>query len=164
MSKEKSLQALEDAWRILYIVDGSRPSMEQRGGEFEPRARQKSHVIANKSDLGLHPSWAGQGIPGVSALVGAGLDDVWKILEAWVAEIPGQFGNTPHLISLRQEQALDGLLESLDQAADRLSEGGALEIVAQHLQEGVQSIRDLTGEMAPEEVLSGIFSRFCIGK
>jgi tRNA modification GTPase len=164
MSNGKSLQALEDAWKILYIVDGSLPREGQIDKILEPYLKHKACVIANKTDLGLHPSWAGKGIPAVSAREGSGLDALWKMLEAWAGDIPDEYGDTPHLVSLRQEQALDGLLGALNRALAQLSEGGSLEIVAQHLQEGVRSIQDLTGEMAPEEVLDGIFSRFCIGK
>jgi len=95
---------------------------------------------------------------------GAGLEAVWKKLESWARGLPQASGDTPYLISLRQEQALDGLLGALDRADIRLSEGGALEIAALHLQEGMSSVRELTGEGAPQEVLEAIFSRFCIGK
>jgi tRNA modification GTPase len=85
-------------------------------------------------------------------------------MEGWMDELLLKGNETPYWVSLRQEQALDAFVNAINRARDEAAENGSLEIGAQHLWDGVRALQNLTGEMTPEEVLEGIFSRFCIGK
>jgi len=164
MSMRKTHQALGDAFRILFVVDGSLPAEGQIWPSMAPLLGGKALLVANKSDLGLHPSWERSDLLAVSARSGAHLDRLWTAMEGWMDEVLLRGMETPFWVSLRQEQALDAFAASVRRARVEAAEGGSLEIGAQHLWDGVRALQDLTGEMTPEEVLNGIFSRFCIGK
>jgi len=164
MAVEKAREALDQASRILYLVDGSISSFQQIPQIIHKMLALKGLVVANKADLGIHSDWRKEEIPAVSAKNGTGITQLWGILEEWIGEFCKEGRDAPYLINLRQEQALDGLLESLSGARSGLETGRPLEIVAQDLAHGVRSIQDLIGDVTPEDVLDGIFSRFCIGK
>jgi tRNA modification GTPase len=42
--------------------------------------------------------------------------------------------------------------------------GVALDLVSLHIQEATESIGEISGDIASEEVLEHIFSSFCLGK
>jgi tRNA modification GTPase len=53
---------------------------------------------------------------------------------------------------------------SLDEAAAAMKEGMPPDVMLVPLQEAVNTLGEITGEISSEEVLDQIFSRFCIGK
>ena len=164
LSMEKTQEALSDAFRILFVVDGSLPAEGQIWPSMAPLLGGKALLVANKCDLGLHPSWERPGLLAVSARGGAHLDRLWTAMEGWMDELLLRGTETPFWVSLRQEQVLDAFVDSVRRARTEAEAGGSLEIGAQHLWDGMRALQDLTGELTPEEVLDGIFSRFCIGK
>jgi tRNA modification GTPase len=42
--------------------------------------------------------------------------------------------------------------------------GAGLDLVALHIRESAEYIGEITGDIAPDEVLERVFSTFCLGK
>jgi tRNA modification GTPase len=163
MAVEKTLEALAQAARIIYLVDGSLPASGQMSG-LDKSLEIKCLFVANKMDLGLHPDWRKENVPTISAKTGAGVSELWRLLEEWVDVWGREGADVPFLITLRQEEALTACLESLDVAIQGLKVGRPLEMAAEDLADAVRSLQDLIGEVTPADVLDGVFSRFCVGK
>ena len=66
--------------------------------------------------------------------------------------------------NIRHKLALDRAAASLDRAAGILAGNQPLEIFAIELRDAVDSIGEITGAVATEEILNRIFNDFCIGK
>ena len=66
--------------------------------------------------------------------------------------------------NLRQYEALLRAQTELESALIRLSEDAGGEIYAEHLRGALNYLKDLIGEVTPDDVLGIIFSKFCMGK
>ena len=70
----------------------------------------------------------------------------------------------PHLASAREFDAVNAALRALDAARETLRAGEPVDLIVGDLQEAYAALGHVSGDVAAEEVLSGVFSRFCIGK
>jgi tRNA modification GTPase len=98
----------------------------------------------------------------VSARTRAGLDVLrQRLIEALDIEPIGDspaITNVRHIILVRR--AHDGLVRARTAAQASLSE----EFVLADLQEARIALEEITGRRTPEDVLTHIFAKFCIGK
>ena len=155
-------QALEQAELVIEVVDGSLPP---QGRLDEPRLAGRKHVlVVNKSDLGEHPGWAGVEGARVSCLSGEGIES----LREWIVAIfglgAGETAGDMLAINARHRDCLERAREALERAATMLRAGAAPEFTAVELREAMDRVGAVAGRVDVEEILGGIFSRFCIGK
>ncbi len=95
----------------------------------------------------------------VSALTGAGLQELEAWLAAWAAEqIPA---GEPPLVSTERQRQL--VAETLSFAAEAATQADPV-LAAESLRSAANALGRLTGQIDPETVLGAIFGRFCIGK
>lgn len=73
-------------------------------------------------------------------------------------------GNTVLVTNIRHFEALTHAKESLEQVKKGLDDKLSADLLAQDLRQALYHIGSITGEVTTGEVLSSIFSRFCIGK
>lgn len=159
-------QAIADADLVLLIVDGSLP-VEER--DLEPNSNgTKRLVVRNKMDL---PSFRRAGMDqtspetmiDVSAMTGAGLD-------ALRAAIIASFGNSDAadsgllITDARQHDLLRRAAAELKSSVVILQQGHSEELIVLGLNNALRLIGDITGETTTEDILTEIFSTFCIGK
>ena len=159
--------AIAAADAVLLVKDASiaeTASDRRAERETERLALEGTRLLRvyNKSDLpaGRRP---GAGFR-VSARTGAGLG---RLKAALIAEQKKVFSDGAQAVvtSARHFAALSGAAAEL--AALRGSLRGKnppLELAAEHLRGALEALAGLLGETAPEEVLAGIFGKFCVGK
>lgn len=122
--------------------------------------------VLNKTDLLAEPP-DGQSLPEddavrVSARTGAGLEALHARLRALAA---GEADGTEGAFSARARQ-VDALRRAGQElaAARQQLDGDMLELTAESLRAGHDSLGEITGRLAPDDLLGHIFSSFCIGK
>lgn len=100
----------------------------------------------------------------VSAKSGTGIADLLKsvknILTAGMSTERIQAG----LGSARQKAAVEEALESVKHSLVSADDNYTLDAVVQDLEDALESLGEVTGEVTPDDVLGSIFSRFCVGK
>ena len=79
-------------------------------------------------------------------------------------DVPKINGNTVLVTNIRHFEALTHAKESLEQVKKGLDDKLSADLLAQDLRQALYHIGSITGEVTTSEVLSSIFSRFCIGK
>ena len=79
-------------------------------------------------------------------------------------DVPKINGNTVLVTNIRHFDALTHAKESLEQVKKGLDDKLSADLLAQDLRQALYHIGSITGEVTTSEVLSSIFSRFCIGK
>lgn len=128
-------------------------------------------AIANKSDC--RPGWESSRRPlnskgwivvAASAAVENGVDGLLEALEKEVIQLIPAETDSAYLINARQERTLEQLYERLQNAALLIREGYPLELSAEDLRAALRDIAELDGSGVTPDILSAIFSRFCIGK
>lgn len=158
----RSLKAAEESDVLLVVFDGS---VAPDATNFARTENQPRLFVRSKSDLRPHPR--ASEIPGaidVSALTGAGLDELLGRLGAVVAERACVHGDEGGLVaSLRQMELLAELQKAL--AAARAALGAApLETALIDLRAALNCAASMLGIEVGDAVLDRIFSTFCLGK
>ena len=161
---DRTWQAIANADLIVLVSDASMQETDltnELQGKL-PAERKLLHV-RNKIDLIGH---APAITPGhdhvevwVSAKTGAGLEllqDSIVNLAGWTGAGEGMF-----MARARHLQALGECRARLESAIAVFPEA---ELVAEELRNAQRALSELTGEMASDDLLGEIFSRFCIGK
>ena len=121
--------------------------------------------MINKIDLASTPissSFEGAAIF-ISAKTGEGLDALKTALVRFAEETYGA-GDPPLITRARHRQEIERALRALTQFLRSAEAGEHTEIAAEHLREASDALGRLTGRLDVEDVLSQIFSEFCIGK
>ncbi|MDP9110701.1 MAG: hypothetical protein M3M96_03590, partial [Candidatus Eremiobacteraeota bacterium] len=80
----------------------------------------------------------------------------------WGGELPDL--EQPHVASQRELDAVNVAQRALDRAIATLDRGEPSDFIVRELQAAHAELGHLTGEAANEELLDGVFARFCIGK
>lgn len=162
---ERSQRALESARVALLVLDGSVP-LGADAVELLERTNDRDRVVFfNKLDLGT----AGIGEAAGECVVGSVRDRATLgAIRAALARV-GWGGRAPdlerpHIASALEFDAVNEALRSLREAEATLSRGEATDFVARDLQNAHAALGRVTGDVATEELLDGIFARFCIGK
>ena len=170
---ERSRKALESADLVLAVVDTSRPFSEEDAALLDLAARQKRWIlIGSKSDLLSTPvpflTWqSGQTPPSatvvLSSVTGEGRDQLEDTVAAlFPAGDPKEAGSL--LTDQRQEEAARRARDAVRRAREALESGLTPDAVLTDAEEALDALGELTGRTAREEIVSRIFSRFCVGK
>ena len=162
---ERTWAAIESADTALLIADAEHGiGVEEQS--ILARIPDKTHrvLVTNKIDLiGLAPSsttQAGCTLVQVSAKTGAGIEllkDAILQSVGWIPEHAGTF----FLARERHIRCLRAASEQLRRANEVYDQ---LELLAEELRLAQESLGEITGKYASDDLLGEIFSRFCIGK
>lgn len=136
---------------------------------------QKLVILVNKTDLEgaegmvrFMRSFAAEIDPaivtlGISAKYGKGLDQLREtLLKLQESRIPS--AQTTLVSNARHYEALLHAGEALGRLQDALERRIPTDLAAQDIREASWWIGSVTGEITPDDILSTIFERFCIGK
>ena len=162
MGIERSLRAVEEAQLVLYVHDATtfwqEPEVELEG--------KKVICVLNKCDLGVE-EWSVAGsqwpVVRVSAKRGDGIDDLKAaMIDAVRGELPAD--GDVLLSNARHYHALQRVQEALAHVDEGLADGTPADLLAVDLRDALYHLGTVTGEVANDEILGNIFSRFCVGK
>ena len=168
---EISRNLVHDADVVLYLVD-SQTGLNDEDKEFIKNCTVPLIVVATKIDRNTadvrHPelvsgSTLADFIP-ISSKTGAGLSELFakitSILTAGLSTERTQAG----LGSARQKEAVSAALESVRHALISADDNYTLDAVVQDLEDALDSLGEVTGDVTPDDVLGSIFANFCVGK
>ena len=163
----RSLETLVDSDFGLVVLDGSSPLDASDWTVLGKASRIPHLIVINKTDLpqsieldGLNGS---RRVP-VSAKTGHGFDELQESLRAFVVAQKSDLVDDSILTSARQFDTVTKILQSLSRARESLESQVPHEMVLLDLYDALAATGDLTGEVVTEDILSKIFSTFCIGK
>lgn len=167
---ERTRDLSEEADLILYLVDS------KSGLNAEDKAFIREHIngpvtpsipiilVWNKCDL-AEKSDSMFDVPQVriSAKKGIGLGELSEAVRSALSVGGASERNSTGLGSERQKISVEKALESVRHAL-ALSEDYALDAVVQDLEDSLDALGEVTGDVTPDDVLGSIFSHFCVGK
>jgi tRNA modification GTPase len=175
---QKSRETLADADIVLIVMDATAEDFTQEMELIATLEGRQSVAALNKIDLlaggGEHslspkdlapsPDRAGVGAPiPISAKTGAGIPELRKKVLA-IARGPAGDGQSGMITNLRQHQAISLAIRSLAAATNSAAQSIPHEMVMLDLYAALRDLDALTGQTTPDDILSQIFSTFCIGK
>ena len=170
---ERSRKAVEAADLVLAVVDGSVPMTEEDREVLRLAARAPRWIaVFSKCDL-LDTKARSVGVIGrenapaasvsLSAVTGEGLE---RLEDAVAALFPaGEDTDSGSLLTdRRQEEAAARARDAIRRAREALAAGLTPDAILTDAEEALDALGELTGRTAREEIVSRIFSRFCVGK
>jgi tRNA modification GTPase len=170
---ERSRRAMADADLVLVLVDASEDITEE-DREILASVEQLEHlVVVNKIDISqdaelmqskLHALLGNSTSPvSVSAKTGKGLDDLrHSIVTPFKTENVSSNGFL--VTDARHFDLLTRSLHEIDQSINLLEKKESEEIILVGLHNCIRFLGEITGETTTEDMLTRIFSTFCIGK
>lgn len=172
LGTERSRRAAEDAGLVLALIDGSQPVTPEDEAILRLAAgKERWILLLTKSDLppkavlprlSALPGTAPAAVLSLSAKTGSGI----PALETAVAELfpQGEAETGSLLTNPRQADAVGRALDAVRRAEESLSLGLTPDVILTDAEEALSALGELTGATAREEIVSAIFSRFCVGK
>lgn len=163
--------AAEGAELVLAVFDGSREQTddERELVEYIKGLDAVKIAIINKSDVGCLPEYEALASEfeysiKLSALKGDGYDGLCELVERIYIDKDLDTGNDAMIVNARQNAAITSALEAVRSAADGVKLGLPLEICCSDIEAAMQCLSELDGRAVSEDVVSEIFSKFCVGK
>jgi tRNA modification GTPase len=154
---DRALRAVEDADLVLRVVDATTP-------EARTTIPSTGILVWNKADLMSESEHPPEVACPVSALTGAGLDDLVSAMVARAGADHLASAQSPEAINARHQALLDEASRSLGEALGLVRSDSPPELAAVHLRAALDALGRIAGSADTEEILGEIFSRFCIGK
>lgn len=154
----RTMDAMQRADLVLLVLDASRPLRDEERVLLKSAGRPL--VIWNKIDLAKPPLALEGAIP-ICAKSGEGLE---RLREAILQRV-GQTAQRDLLItSLRHKEALGHAVLSCEQLISGLKEGVSPEFLTSDIRSVLTHLGCILGSDVTQEILSAIFSKFCVGK
>lgn len=166
---ERALNMMKKAQIVLFMFDlttATERSVKQTLSEYENtlKTEQNVLVVLNKSDRAKQSSPFDLDYPwvAISAAQQQGIDQ----LQQWlVQQVKNKTTSDQTLISnARHYAAIGEALTHLKTVNQGLDQGLPSDLVASDLRFAMDALGKITGEMTSEDILSKVFSDFCIGK
>ncbi|MBR2082595.1 MAG: tRNA uridine-5-carboxymethylaminomethyl(34) synthesis GTPase MnmE [Elusimicrobiaceae bacterium] len=163
----RSVRAMQNADVIVWVTDASLPltDMETHLWEQIKTQHKRTLIVCNKADKTAQPAalpadTQGLSVVRVSCKTGEGIEELKSALtrDMTIADtVDGVL-----ISNLRHYEALIKAQTELEEGLLQLNSGG--EIIAEHIRQALLHLKDLIGEVTPDDVLGVIFSKFCMGK
>lgn len=172
---ERSLIAAREAAVVIYLVD---PLEQTDLAEIEKRLdginKRNVIVAVNKSDIAerqsdeivqiLTPALPHTTVLVISAKERTSLGALRQaIVDLFEEQLPSSDQDII-ITNARHAQSLRAAADSAQNVINALASDIPADLIAQDLRETIHHLSAITGEITPNEVLTTIFSRFCIGK
>ena len=161
----RSKEAMHEADLLLLLLDASRPLCPEDRALLAEAPPQKTLLVWNKVDLGLPQepiNWQHQ--VHISAKEKLGLLELQQALEELLWETTPQSKEETPITKMRHHQALICAIELLERVIIGLEQHISPEFVSSDLKAALHELGTILGMDVTEEILTSIFSQFCLGK
>lgn len=156
-------------------------TIEQLGIERSHRAMSRAQIIIdlgheaegphvirvhNKADLDTPPLLSSLSDTEAVVRISALRREIQPLREALVSMARTQLGDLSGLMisNARHYEALLRAEQAMSRVREAMELGLSGELISLDLQDGIQALGEITGQITGDEVLGNIFSKFCIGK
>lgn len=165
---EKTLERAAEADLFLLVLDATQSPPAPSVDLMAHIRAKRSVILLNKSDLNgnyLPPS-PPRDVPivRVSALTGAGLDELTTVILQRIEEFKPETGDDIVAINARHTRSLGRARDCLQTARGKISADGPAELLASDLRGVLAAYGEIAGKVDNERMLDALFATFCIGK
>ncbi len=159
---------LKNADLVLLLLDSTKDIDNQDQWIIERCADLKYMVVWTKSDISGSISksdlFADKLQFFISSKTGIGIATLADAIANHFINDPTASGDSVVISERRHFEALTNAATSLNNFIQLISSGGSLELLSFELREALYSLGQISGETTTEDLLTDIFSGFCIGK
>lgn len=158
---KRSQKAIDEADLILLVLDSSNELADEDLKLLELTKNKKRIIIANKNDL--ESKWKLDDVVYISAKNNEGLDiladRIYEITNLNSFDVNGRYLNNNRQIAL-MNKAYNSLLSAKNAIALQMD----IDLIEIDIKEAFDSLGEITGDAYPDELITALFTKFCLGK
>ena len=166
---DRSIDMINNADLIIFMLDAATGFDDSDKNLFELVKNKKKLIVINKIDIGvkgkikeIKERFKEYHLVEISVKENKHIDKVIEFIEK---EIVSYESNIDYAVNQRQQSLFFKINELLKDILYLIEKKvNELEIIAEKIRQALDLIGELTGEVKREDIISSIFSRFCIGK
>ena len=156
----KSKELIHQADLVLLVLDGSQPLSKEDHELLTLSQDTQRIVVINKKDQGELKEIDGIGISAKNHDIEPLIQKIKTMFE--LGKITSSQDEI--LVNARQIQLLEKAKQSLQNAIEAMKQSIPTDLIVTDLYESWESLKEILGEKAKEDLLDELFKRFCIGK
>lgn len=168
---ERSKESFNKADLVIFILNSSEPLTIEDKEIMNKLKNKETLILLNKTDLPsqidldeVRKLLPGKTIIPISVKENKGLKELEQKIVDMVYEGKIQRHEDSVISNARHKRALEIAKESMIDGVEAIKSGLALDFVEVDIKNCWQSLGEITGDTASEDMLDRIFSNFCIGK
>ncbi len=167
----RSRDYLKNADLVILMLDNNDRITKEDIDIINQIQDKKAIVVINKIDLSskidlekIEEFLKDKPLIRTSVLKGINLGKIEEIIIEVV--FGGEIGSFrgPIVNNLRHKEAIRDAYNCLTASLNSINENLSVEFIIEDIKQAAKDLGEITGKIAPEEVLDRIFSKFCIGK
>ena len=166
---QKSKKVLKEADLVLFVLDSSRDFSDEDREIYDSIESEKVIGILNKIDMEKKlditnltkvKKWIE-----ISALENIGIDTLENEIYNFILSENIEDSSEKLIITnIRHKSALEKTKKSIENIFETIDMGYPMDLIAVDLNDALDSLSEVTGEISSEDLLDHIFSNFCVGK
>lgn len=166
---QKSKKMLKEADLVLFVLDSSRDFSDEDREIYDSIESEKVIGILNKIDMEKKlditnltkvKKWIE-----ISALENIGIDTLENEIHNFILSENIEDSSEKLIITnIRHKSALEKTKKSIENIFETIDMGYPMDLIAVDLNDALDSLSEVTGEISSEDLLDHIFSNFCVGK
>ncbi len=162
----RSKEAMSKANLILFLLDASQPIHPEERALLNTIPKEKCIVVWNKTDLphSSLESLQGSHTVEVSAKKRQGLEKLHQAIDRVIWEKGPPSREELLITNVRHKEALVQAITACQAVIDGLRNDVSPELITMDMRHVLKSLGAIIGKDITEDILSAIFSKFCIGK
>ena len=164
---ERSKKALQEADLVLLVLNASEPLTEQDRQLLEISQDSNRIVLLNKTDLEekIKLDQLPTDVIKISVLHNQNIDKIEERINQLFFENAGIVEqDATYLSNARHISLIEKALESLQAVNQGLDMGMPVDLLQVDMTRTWEILGEITGDAAPDELITQLFSQFCLGK
>ena len=172
MGVERTMKRVQQAALVVYLFDVTTTtpaSLEEDIQALLLAAHVPVLAVGNKIDTASNSEIAAfQERPNTVLIAASHGDGLAELQEALLQRVRGEgldrLGSSTVVTNLRHARSLEAATLALDAVLVGLATGAGTELLAADLRQALAALGEITGEISSDDLLTSIFTQFCIGK
>lgn len=167
---QKAIDIAKDSDLIIAIFDITKKITEEDKKILEILKDKKSIIILNKIDLNqigvdkkIFEKYSNN-IVTISTKTQEGVPELLDMMQKLVVTEEIKNDGELLVINSRHKALVHKAIMSLEKAEETLTMGMPVDVVAIYIKEILEKLGKITGETVTDDIISEIFSKFCLGK
>lgn len=168
---ERTKEAIDKADLIIFVIDVFEKLTKEDWDIISLTKGKKVIVVGNKIDLGINANLDEiQRIFGKNSIVKMsikeykGIKEIEKAIVDIVYSGSVKSKNTSLISNVRHKFLLEKTEDSLEKAQEAIETGIPVDLISVDIRDAWRYLGEITGDTVEEDIVTEIFSRFCIGK
>lgn len=164
---ERSKKALKEADLVLLVLNASEPLTEQDRALLDISENSNRIVLLNKTDLteNIDIEQLPTDLIRISVRNNHNIDQIEeRINQLFFSQTAGSEKDATYLSNTRHISLIEQAVDSLKAVNDGLEMGMPVDLLQVDMTRCWQILGEITGDAAPDELITQLFSQFCLGK